>query len=302
MGQIIAIYCRVSTTDQSCERQEQELTAFAKRAGHEVVGIFKEKASGIKKDREARNEIMKLAQARKVQAILVTELSRWGRSTIDLVETLQTLQAWNVSLIALNGLQFDLSTAHGKMIASVMASLAEFERDLLQERIKSGIKAARARGKQIGRQKGDFIKSDKLMPKVIAMVEEEKSYRAIASDLKISKNTVTSIVKRHKQNLIDNQIQKTIQVELDFYVENNNKFVRGKKKAKEDIELFVLGYYGMKKLRNGSYHLTVPYDTEEEIDELMGDIILAIHQQADSRNCFIDYFSMREIDGERSWD
>ncbi|NRA89618.1 MAG: recombinase family protein [Simkaniaceae bacterium] len=90
MGQIIAIYCRVSTTDQSCERQEQDLAEFSKRAGHEVVGIFKEKASGVKKDREARNEIMKLAQARKINAILVTELSRWGRSTMDLVDTLQT--------------------------------------------------------------------------------------------------------------------------------------------------------------------------------------------------------------------
>jgi DNA invertase Pin-like site-specific DNA recombinase len=302
LGQIIAIYCRVSTTDQSCERQEQDLKEFAKRSGYEVGGVFKEKASGVKNDREARNEILKLAQARKIQAILVTELSRWGRSTMDLVDTLQTLQAWNVSLIALNGLQFDLTTAHGKMIASVMASLAEFERDLLQERIKSGIKAAQAKGKRIGRQKGEFIKSDKLMPKVLAMIEEKKSYRTIAADLKISKNTVTSIVKRHRQNLIDNPVQKAICVEVEFYVENNNKHVRGKKKAKEDIEMFVLRYYDMKKLKNGSYRLMVPYDTEQEIDINMHDIIAEMHQQADSRNCFLDYCYIREVDGERSWD
>ena len=302
MGQIIAIYCRVSTTDQSCERQEQDLKAFAKRSGYDSIGVYKEKASGIKKDREARNEIMKLAQARKINAILVTELSRWGRSTTDLVETLQTLQSWNVSLIALNGLQFDLTTAHGKMIASVMASLAEFERDLLQERIKSGIKSAQAKGKKIGRQKGDFIKSDKLMPKVLTMIEEKKSYRAIAAELKISKNTVTSIVKRHRQNLIDNPIQKALNVEVDFYVENNNKHVRGKKKAKEDIEMFVLRYYDMKKLKNGSYRIVVPYDKEEEIDNNMHDIIAEIHQQADSRNCFLDYCYLKEISGERSWD
>jgi putative DNA-invertase from lambdoid prophage Rac len=97
---------------------------------------------------------MALAQAREIDAILVTELSRWGRRTIDLVQTLQSLQAWDVSVLAILGLQFDLSTPHGKMIASVMAALAECERDLIRERIKSGIGAAKARGKRLGRQPG----------------------------------------------------------------------------------------------------------------------------------------------------
>ena len=99
---------------------------------------------------------MALAQAREIDAIVVTELSRWGRSTIDLVETLQALQAWHASVLAVSGLQFDLSTPHGKMIASVMASLAEFERDLIRDRVTSGLanaKAkAKARGKKFGRQ------------------------------------------------------------------------------------------------------------------------------------------------------
>jgi DNA invertase Pin-like site-specific DNA recombinase len=66
---------------------------------------------------------MALGQAREINAILVTELSRWGRSTIDLVQTLQSLQAWNVLVLAISGLQFNLSTPHGKMIACVMAAL-----------------------------------------------------------------------------------------------------------------------------------------------------------------------------------
>ena len=70
------------------------------------------------------------------------------------MQTLQSLQAWDVSVLAISGLQFDLSTPHGKMIASVMAALAEFERDLICERIKSGIAAAKARGKRLGRQPG----------------------------------------------------------------------------------------------------------------------------------------------------
>ena len=77
MGQI-AIYCRVSTDDQSCERQERDLRAFARRAEHRIVGVFKETASGAKNDRVERRKVMALAQAREIDAILVTELSRWG--------------------------------------------------------------------------------------------------------------------------------------------------------------------------------------------------------------------------------
>ena len=77
MGQV-AIYCRVSTDDQSCARQERDLRAFAKRADHDVVGVFKETASGAKDDRPERNKVMALARAHKINAVLVTELSRWG--------------------------------------------------------------------------------------------------------------------------------------------------------------------------------------------------------------------------------
>ena len=66
------------------------------------------------------------------------------------MQSLQSLQAWKVSILAQSGLQFDLTTPHGKMIASVMAALAEFERDLIRDRVKSGIAAAKARGKNSG--------------------------------------------------------------------------------------------------------------------------------------------------------
>jgi putative DNA-invertase from lambdoid prophage Rac len=172
------------------------LLAYAARAGYEIVGVWKETASGVKLDRAERKKVMALAQTRKIDAILVTELSRWGRSTIDLVHTLQALQAWNVSLIAQTGLQFDLATPQGKVMASVMAALAEFERDLIQERIRSGIAAAKARGRTFGRRHGQRPKSEKLAPQVLQMIEEGLSYRAIAKRLNISKNTVMEIVKR----------------------------------------------------------------------------------------------------------
>ena len=198
MGQKVALYCRVPTADQSCERQERDLLAFATRAGQEVVGVWKETASGAKQERLERQKVMALAQARSIEAIVVTELTRWGRSTIDLVHTLNDLQAWGVSLIAQTGLQFDLRTAQGKLVASLMSALAEFERDLLRERIRSGIAAAKARGKQFGRHPGHRIKSDRLAPKVLQRVEEGGSYRAIGKELNISKNTVGDVVKRHR--------------------------------------------------------------------------------------------------------
>lgn len=197
MVQKVAIYCRVSTADQSCDRQERDLRAYAEKAGWQVVGVWKETASGTKEGRKQRQEILALAQARQLDLVLVTELTRWGRSTIDLIHTLQELQSWGVSLIAQSGLQFDLATSQGKLMANIMASLAEFERDLIRERVKSGIAAAKARGKRIGRQPGQRIKSDRLAPKVLRMVEEGTSYRAIAGELRISKSTVTDIVKRH---------------------------------------------------------------------------------------------------------
>jgi DNA invertase Pin-like site-specific DNA recombinase len=83
LGQV-AIYCGVSTDDQSCARQERDLRAFARRAGHTVVGVFKETASGARNDRVERNKVMALARNHEIDAILVTELSRWGRSTQEL--------------------------------------------------------------------------------------------------------------------------------------------------------------------------------------------------------------------------
>ncbi|HFM3204909.1 TPA: recombinase family protein [Escherichia coli] len=131
MGHRAAIYCRVSTADQSCERQEFDLRAFAGCAGYDVVGIFKETGSGTKLDRAERKKVLALAQSRQIDAILVTELSRWGRSTLDLLNTLRELENWKVSVIAMNGMAFDLSSPYGRMLATFLSGIAEFERDLI---------------------------------------------------------------------------------------------------------------------------------------------------------------------------
>ena len=143
---------------------------------------------------------MALAQAHEIDVVLVTELSRWGRSTIDLLNTLRELECRRVSVIAMSGMTFDLTSPHGRMLATVLAGIAEFERDLISERVKSGLEAAKARGRKLGRQKGQRPKSDRLAPKVMAAIEEGRSYRWIARDFGISKNTVAGIVARSRAN------------------------------------------------------------------------------------------------------
>jgi putative DNA-invertase from lambdoid prophage Rac len=152
----------------------------------------------VKLDRAERRKVMALAQARQIDVVLVTELSRWGRSTTDLLATLKELEARRVSVIALNGMAFDLVTPHGRMIATVLAGIAEFERELIQERIRSGIAAAKARGKKLGRQLGERPKSDRLAPKVLALIRQGRSYRLVGRELGLSKNTVADIIKRSR--------------------------------------------------------------------------------------------------------
>ena len=193
-----AIYARVSTSDQSCERQIRDLTAFAQRGGYEVVGVFKETASGAKNNRIERSKVVALARDRRIDAVLVTELTRWGRSTTDLLSSFGELEAYGVSVIAQTGLQFDLATPQGKLFATMLAALAEFERDLIRERVRSGVAAAQARGVRFGRKVGDRPKSGRLAPVVMRLVEAGVTYREVAKRLDISKTTVTEIVKRHR--------------------------------------------------------------------------------------------------------
>lgn len=193
-----AIYCRVSTNDQSCDRQERDLTEFADRASYEVVRIFKETASGAKDNRPVRKEVIRLAQSRAIDVVLVTELTRWGRSTQDLINTLDELHGRDVSLIAQTGMNFDLSTAQGRLMRTIFAGLAEFERDLIRERVRSGVANAQARGIHCGRRPGaGKYTSEK--GKVLALREEGLSIRDIAKNLKMSARTVQKILNLEKQ-------------------------------------------------------------------------------------------------------
>jgi DNA invertase Pin-like site-specific DNA recombinase len=187
------IYCRVSTTDQDCDRQERDLREFADRAGYEIVEVVRETASGAKDDRAKRKKVMAAAQARKISAVLVTEASRWSRSTIDLLGTLQDLNAWGISLVTLSGISLDLNTPQGKLMAAILSAIAEFERDLIRERVKSGIAAARAKGRKFGRPR--------VSESAIALIRElraqGKSYSQIAAASGISRTKVSELCRQN---------------------------------------------------------------------------------------------------------
>lgn len=189
------IYCRVSTSDQDCDRQERDLKEFADRAGYEVVEVVRETASGAKDDRAQRKKVMAAARARKISAVLVTEASRWSRSTIDLLGTLQDLNAWGISLVTLSGISLDLNTPQGKLMAAILSAIAEFERDLIRERVKSGIAAARAKGQKFGRPRV----SESAIAFVHQLRAQGKSYSQIAAASGVSRTKVSQLCRQSSE-------------------------------------------------------------------------------------------------------
>jgi putative DNA-invertase from lambdoid prophage Rac len=189
------IYCRVSTTDQDCDRQERDLREFADRAGYEIVEVVRETASGAKDDRAKRKKVMAAARARKISAVLVTEASRWSRSTIDLLGTLQDLNAWGISLVTLSGISLDLNTPQGKLMAAILSAIAEFERDLIRERVKSGIAAARAKGRKFGRPRV----SESAIAFVHQLRAQGKSYSQIAAASGVSRTKVSELCRQNSE-------------------------------------------------------------------------------------------------------
>lgn len=202
----VVIYCQVSSVRQSTDKQEEELTALAERSGFNVIKIFREIVSGIKDDRPFRKEILLLAKQKHISAILVTELSRWSSSIEDLLSTLNELMEYGVSLITLNGLQFDISTAQGKLMLTVLSDFSEFKRNLLKERGWTSAATAKARGIVLGRKKGNHYKSDKIAIQVINDLRKDMTYREVAAKYKISVSTVYFISKRFHAGYFDDLI------------------------------------------------------------------------------------------------
>jgi DNA invertase Pin-like site-specific DNA recombinase len=148
-----AIYARVSTSNhgQDVGMQTRELQEYCQRRGLEIVGEYTDVGvSGSKDSRPELNRLLADARQRKFDAVCVWKLDRFGRSLRHLVNALADLESLGVSFVSLKD-NLDLSTPSGRLMFQIIGAMAEFERALIQERVRSGIRNARAKGKRIGR-------------------------------------------------------------------------------------------------------------------------------------------------------
>jgi DNA invertase Pin-like site-specific DNA recombinase len=146
----VALYVRISTTEQNASMQHDELYTYCKRRALKVVGEYQDTMSGAKDSRPSLQRLLTDARARKFDAIVVWKIDRFGRSLRHLVNTLADLEALGVAFISLRD-SLDFTTPSGKLQFHVLAAVAEFERCLISERVRAGMKTAIRRGKRCGR-------------------------------------------------------------------------------------------------------------------------------------------------------
>ena len=152
----VAIYARVSTDDQSLDPQLRDLREYCRLRGWEGVTEFVDHGiSGAKDSRPGWNACWDAVQKRTVNVLLVHALDRIGRSLHHLVRIMNHFMENRLTLVSYRE-NIDLSTAAGRMLAGIFSVLAEYERSIISERTKAGMRAARARGKQIGNRKRYF--------------------------------------------------------------------------------------------------------------------------------------------------
>ena len=151
----VALYARVSTDDQTLDPQLRDLREYCRQRGWEVVEFVDHGISGAKDSRPGWNACWDAVQKRQVQGLVVHALDRLGRSLPHLVTIITYLGQHGVNLVSYRE-NIDLSTASGRMLAGIFAVLAEYERAIIGERTKAGMRAAKARGKRIGNAKRPF--------------------------------------------------------------------------------------------------------------------------------------------------
>jgi DNA invertase Pin-like site-specific DNA recombinase len=181
----VALYARVSTlNNQDHEMQLSELREYAVRRGWQVVeGYVDRGVSGSKESRPALNRLMCDACRRKFDAILVWKIDRFGRSLKHLVNALAELAALGVAFISLRD-NLDLSTPSGRLMFQIIGAMAEFERALIQERVRAGIRNAKTKGIRVGRPR---VIVDAL--RIADLRAQGRSWGQIKNALGVSKGT-----------------------------------------------------------------------------------------------------------------
>jgi DNA invertase Pin-like site-specific DNA recombinase len=198
MDKRAAIYVRVSTDRQTIENQLRELRQIAERRGWEVVHEYHDAGISGAKSREARpglDQMLKDAQRRRFDVVMAWAIDRVGRSLIDLLGTIQTLEACGVDLY-LDQQAIDTTTPTGRLMFQIVGAFAEFEHSIIRQRVRAGLKRAIESGKQLGRPKI----APAIEKRIQAQLRTKKGMLAIARELKVGTGTVQRIKREMEEN------------------------------------------------------------------------------------------------------
>jgi DNA invertase Pin-like site-specific DNA recombinase len=190
----VALYARVSTPEQNNEAQISELEAYCGRRGFTVYEWYSDTASGSEKRKASAapgfKKLMKDAHARRFDAVLVWKLDRFNRSFKALVDALGEFSALGIDFISITQ-AIDTTTPSGKLFFHMLAAFAEFEREIIVERVNLGISKARARGQVFGRRRNPDMED-----RVCGLKASGLSIRRIAKETGRSRAGVSLILKR----------------------------------------------------------------------------------------------------------
>ena len=191
-----AIYARVSTcAGQNPDMQLRELRDFCARREWEISGEYVDKGtSGAIEHRPALDKLLSECRKRGVDAVVVYRYDRFARSLRQLVNSLEEFRALGIDFVSLHD-SVDTSTPNGRLVFGIFASIAEFERELTRDRIRSGLAAARARGKCLGRPKKDVEAA-----RIATLRAAGRSWRDIAAEMNLGVGTVFRAAQERSKN------------------------------------------------------------------------------------------------------
>lgn len=193
----VALYLRVSTKDQTTDNQLPTLHKYCADRGWNIVTTIQDIESGASCTRKGRTDLMNMAQAGLFDVVVVWKLDRWSRSMLDTQTTTHQLTKMGVQFVSVTE-QLDTKSASGELLFNVLASVATFERSIMQERIKAGL----ARRKLQGFSLGAPIKTPKVVSDdIVSRKNQGQSVRTIAKTLKMSRGAVECALNRHQRSL-----------------------------------------------------------------------------------------------------
>jgi DNA invertase Pin-like site-specific DNA recombinase len=179
-----ALYVRVSTQEQKTDMQQRDLQEYAAKRGYEIFQVYQDVITGTAKARPGLDHLMRDAKKRRFDIVLVWKFDRFARSLSMLVIALETFRELGIDFISYQD-QLDTTTSMGRLMFNINASYAEFERELIGERVKAGVRAKREKTGTWGRGKLSAATREK-----IEELSPTLSVRAIAARLGISTRTV----------------------------------------------------------------------------------------------------------------